>query len=59
MMALIANVNRDPRRSRPYKPQDFDPFEAEAGPTVLNKNTIRQLMPRGNVTLVKPERKVP
>ncbi|NLW85663.1 MAG: hypothetical protein GXY38_02185 [Planctomycetes bacterium] len=24
--ALIANANRDPKRSRPFKPSDFDPY---------------------------------
>jgi hypothetical protein len=26
IMALIANVNRDPKKSRAFKPGDFDPF---------------------------------
>ena len=26
LMALIANVNRDPKKSRSFKPADFDPF---------------------------------
>ena len=24
--ALLANANRDPRRGRPFKPSDFDPY---------------------------------
>ena len=24
--ALIANANRDPKKSRPYKPADFNPY---------------------------------
>jgi hypothetical protein len=24
--ALIANANRDPKRTRPFKPSDFDPY---------------------------------
>ncbi|HUU30836.1 MAG TPA: hypothetical protein VMY69_01895 [Phycisphaerae bacterium] len=28
LMALIANVNRDPRRCRAFKPADFSPYEA-------------------------------
>jgi hypothetical protein len=23
---LIANANRDPKKSRPFKPSDFDPY---------------------------------
>ena len=26
VLALIANVNRDPKKTRPYKPADFDPY---------------------------------
>ena len=26
VMALIANANRDPKKTRPFKPSDFDPF---------------------------------
>ena len=28
VLALIANVNRDPKKSRPFKPADFDPYSA-------------------------------
>ncbi|HOD83616.1 MAG TPA: hypothetical protein PKG77_19535 [Phycisphaerae bacterium] len=32
LLALIANVNRDPRRqSRPLKPADFDPYAGQDG----------------------------
>jgi hypothetical protein len=24
--ALVANANRDPKRGRPFKPSDFDPY---------------------------------
>jgi hypothetical protein len=26
ILALVANVNRDPKKTRPYKPSDFDPY---------------------------------
>ena len=26
LCALVANANRDPKRSRPFKPADFDPY---------------------------------
>ena len=28
LLALIANVNRDPTRTRAFKPADFNPYEA-------------------------------
>jgi hypothetical protein len=27
--SLIANVNRDPKKTRPFKPSDFDPYSAK------------------------------
>lgn len=33
--ALIANANRDPKRSRPFKPADFDPFAQDDRRTIL------------------------
>ena len=41
LLALIANVNRDPKRSRSLKPSDFDPFAA------------RQPVPKVPVTVLK------
>lgn len=29
VMTLIANVNRDPKKTRPFKPSDFDPYSAK------------------------------
>jgi len=28
VLALLANVNRDPKKTRPFKPADFDPHAA-------------------------------
>lgn len=32
LMCLIANIHRDPRKSRAKKPKDFDPFSEENKP---------------------------
>jgi hypothetical protein len=29
VLALVANVNRDPKKTRAYKPSDFDPYSAK------------------------------
>jgi hypothetical protein len=29
ILTLIANVNRDPKKTRPFKPSDFDPYSAK------------------------------
>ncbi|HNQ22491.1 MAG TPA: hypothetical protein PKK06_05295 [Phycisphaerae bacterium] len=28
ILALVANVNRDPKKTRAYRPADFDPYTA-------------------------------
>lgn len=30
VMALLANTQRDPRKTRPFRPSDFDPFAAKS-----------------------------
>jgi len=29
ILALVANVNRDPKKTRAFKPADFDPYSAK------------------------------
>ena len=43
MMALIANVNRDPKKGRPAKPDDFHPLRKHAMRTDSTErpNTLR------------------
>ena len=43
MMALMANLNRDPKKGRPFRPEDFDPFAARPAALVLDKSTIGAL----------------
>jgi hypothetical protein len=41
-LAMLANVNRDPKKSRPYKPADFNPYaetKKQAG-VVINKDNM-------------------
>ena len=41
LMALIANCHRDPKKSRPFKPADFDPYlERKADRLVVDKENI-------------------
>ena len=43
-MALIANVNRDPKRTRAFKPADFDPYaDKKQGRIVIDKENISVL----------------
>ena len=34
LCALIANVNRNPKKHRAFKPSDFDPYEKERGEVI-------------------------
>jgi len=29
LLALLANVHRDPKKTRPFKPADFDPYSVQ------------------------------
>ena len=29
LLAMIANVNRDPKKTSPFKPSDFDPYRTQ------------------------------
>lgn len=40
-MALVANANRDPRKTRTFRPSDFDPFRetsSHAGVVITQEN---------------------
>ncbi len=37
MMSLVANVNRDPRKQRPFKPEDFNPHEQKPKTVIRGK----------------------
>ena len=43
--ALLANANRDPKRSRPFRPSDFDPYARQDRRlrTVANKESLAVL----------------
>ena len=44
LLALIANVNRDPRKARAFRPDDFNPFaEARTTGVKLDKGNIHVL----------------
>lgn len=37
VMALLANTQRDPKKTRPFRPSDFDPFSAAKSAEPLAK----------------------
>ncbi|MCC7350217.1 MAG: hypothetical protein IT446_06575 [Phycisphaerales bacterium] len=38
--ALIANAHRDPKRGRPFKPADFDPYARQDRRQVADKRSL-------------------
>ena len=43
LMCLIANVNRDPRRGRAFRPADFNPFPVAAATAApVDMATLRE-----------------
>jgi hypothetical protein len=53
ILALIANVNRDPKKTRPFKPSDFDPYSAkdrrDAAIEVKDMDVLKNAFLRGTV----------
>jgi hypothetical protein len=45
VLALIANANRDPKKTRPFKPSDFDPH--------ATKRTEAMVVDNENIGLLK------
>jgi len=45
VLALVANVNRDPKKGRPFSPADFNPFESvgKGGGIPITADNIRVL----------------
>lgn len=47
ILALLYNCNRDPKKTKPAKPSDFNPFEGKSGgPILVTKDNIGQLRKR-------------
>ena len=45
LLALIANVNRDPKKTRAFRPDDFNPF--------AEKRTTGVTLDKGNIHILK------
>lgn len=43
IMAVIANTNRDPKRSRLLKASDFDPFAKHARPVKVDVSVLKDV----------------
>ncbi|MBL9030128.1 MAG: hypothetical protein JNM80_00295 [Phycisphaerae bacterium] len=43
VMSVIANTNRDPKRSRRLKPSDFDPFSPRSRPVKVGVSVLKDV----------------
>ena len=43
LMALLANCNRDPKKTRAYRPSDFDPFSRTSQPIQADFALLREM----------------
>jgi len=49
IMALIANVNRDPKKTRAFRPRDFDPFAKRTEPLKADIGVLKDVFIDGKI----------
>jgi hypothetical protein len=49
LMALIANCNRDPKRTKAFRPADFDPFRKPDRPISVGIDILKDVFIDGKV----------
>jgi hypothetical protein len=49
LMALIANSQRDPKRTRAFKPTDFDPFSKKRQPQKISVDVLKSVFIDGKI----------
>ena len=48
LMALLANCHRDPKRSRAFRPHDFDPLAQAKAATPADMQEMKEMFLKGN-----------
>ena len=48
-MALVANIHRDPKRSRRLNPSDFDPFAKRQRPIKVGVSVLKDVFIDGKM----------
>lgn len=43
LMALIANTHRDPKRTRAFRPSDFDPLVKQSQPPIVGVEVLKDV----------------
>lgn len=54
-MALMANCHRDPKKTRAFKPTDFDPYVKRSAPLKMNVSVLRDVFVRGRMPEISEE----
>ena len=49
LMAWIGNCHRDPKKTRPFRPSDFDPFAKAAKPIKVGVDVVKEMFVHGKV----------
>ena len=49
LMAVLANIHRDPKRSRTLKPSDFDPFAQRTPPPKVPITVLKDVFINGQL----------
>jgi len=47
LLALLANCHRDPKKTRVFRPSDFDPFARRAAPVEVGMEALRDFFTTG------------
>jgi len=49
LLALIANTNRDPKKTRAFRPADFDPFAKSVVPVKVGIEVLKEVFIDGRM----------
>lgn len=55
VMALVANAQRDPKRTRPFRASDFDPFARPAKPIRADVSVLKDVFIDRRVPVVEQD----
>jgi len=51
LMALLANCHRDPKKTRAFRPRDFDPFAQPARPVKVDVSVLKDVFIDGKIPM--------
>lgn len=54
VMSVMANIHRDPKRSRHLKPSDFDPFAKQSRPVKVDVSVLKDVFIDGRPPRIPP-----